>query len=92
MIEALGDRIVCQAIETEFVKEIGGIIIPDEAQTKDKNNKYTVIGIGGGDEVAKLKLNIGDVVVVNKYAGGDIQHDGIDYRLILCGDIQGRLK
>ena len=93
MIEPLGNRVLVEAIE-EKKKDMGieGLIIPDQVQ-KDRPSKYTIIALGSGDDLAEMKLEIGDVIVMNKFAGSDVKDlDDKEYKIVLHGDIQGRVK
>ncbi len=71
-----------QAAET---KTASGIIIPDSAKEKPLNGEVILVGAEKADE--KMEVAAGDVVLYGKYAGTELNIDGVDYLLISQSDV-----
>ena len=81
-VKPLGDRVLVKpdAVET---KTAGGIIIPDTAQ--EKTQRGVVVAVG--DDKEKIKVSIGQKVIHDKYAGTQIQIDGVDHLVLKSNDL-----
>ena len=81
-VKPLGDRVLVKpdAVET---KTAGGIIIPDTAQ--EKTQRGVVVAVG--DDKEKIKVSVGQKVIHDKYAGTQIQIDGVDHLLLKSNDL-----
>ena len=80
----LQDRVVVKRLESDE-KSSGGIIIPDTAKEKPQRGKIIAAGPGTKDNPVTLKA--GDIVLYGKYAGTELQHDGVDYLIMKESDI-----
>ena len=83
-IKPLADRVLIEPAPAE-TKTVGGIIIPDTA--KEKPLKGTVVAVGHGTKDEEMVLKVGDQVLYGKYAGQEIQVDGVDYLIMKQNDI-----
>ncbi len=88
-VRPLGDRILVKR-EAEEEKTKSGIIIPDAA--KEKPSKGKVIAVGKGrilesGKVEPLDLKKGDIVLFGKYAGTEINIDGVEHLIMREEDI-----
>ena len=83
-IKPLADRVLIlpQAAEE---KTISGIIIPDTAKEKPLMGKVVAVGPGTAD--IKMEVKEGDTVLYGKYAGTEINVDGVDYLIMKQSDI-----
>ena len=63
----------------------GGLIIPDTAKEKPLAGK--VVAAGPGTSEVKMEVKAGDQVLYGKYAGQEIQIDGVDYLIMKQSDI-----
>jgi chaperonin GroES len=83
-IRPLQDRIIVKRIEEEEMTK-GGIIIPDTAKEKPQEGKVIAAGKG------KLSLDVkkGDKVLFSKYAGTEVNLDGIEHLIIREDDVLG---
>ena len=81
-VKPLGDRVLVKpdAVET---KTAGGIIIPDTAQ--EKTQRGVVVAVG--DDKEKIKVSVGQKVIHDKYAGTQIQLDGVDHLILKSNDL-----
>ena len=90
-IRPLQDRILVKRLEGED-KTKGGIIIPDSAKEKPQEGKVIAVGKGKVSEDGKLqKLDVkkGDTVLFSKYAGTEINIEGVEHLIIREDDVLG---
>mgnify|MGYP000971044378 CR=1 FL=1 len=66
-------------------KTAGGIYIPDSAKEKPLQGEVILIGEVPKDETCNIK--VGDKVLYGKYAGTELEIDGITYLLLSMKDI-----
>jgi chaperonin GroES len=79
----LGARAVVKEVEREQTTE-SGIVLPDTA--KEKPQTAEVVAVGADEEV---KVSVGDVVVVRKYSGTEVELDDEEHRIVDAEDILG---
>ncbi len=90
----LGNRVLLKRLEQEETLK-GGIILPDSA--KKKQESAEVISVGNGKTLENgnklpIAVNVGDVVLLDKYAGQDVNLDGEDYVISNADDIIAIIK
>lgn len=83
-IKPLADRVLVKAAEAEE-KTVGGIIIPDTA--KEKPLKGEVVAVGNGTKDEEMVVKKGDNVLYGKYAGTELELDGVKYLIMRQSDI-----
>tara|TARA_B100000989_G_C19449514_1_gene431102 strand:+ start:419 stop:697 length:279 start_codon:yes stop_codon:yes gene_type:complete len=83
-IKPLADRVLVEPAAAE-TKTSSGIIIPDTA--KEKPQKGTIVAIGKGTKDNPITVSVGDSVLYGKYAGTELQHEGVDYLIMKESDI-----
>lgn len=83
-IRPLADRVLIEPNAAEEVT-MGGIIIPDSAKEKPLKGKVLAVGNGTKDEPMQLKA--GDTVLYGKYAGTEIELEGIKYLMMRQNDV-----
>ena len=83
-IEPLADRVLIEPAAAEE-KTIGGIIIPDTAKEKPLQGKVVATGNGTKDE--EMVVKEGDTVLYGKYAGTELEYDGVKYLIMRQSDI-----
>jgi chaperonin GroES len=79
----LGARVMVKEVEREETTE-SGIVLPDTAREKPQTAE--VVAVGAHEDV---KLSVGDVVVVRKYSGTEVELDGEEHRIVDSEDILG---
>lgn len=87
-IRPLGDRVVAVMMETEETTK-SGIVLPGSAKEKPQVAKIVAVGPGGmieGKEV-KMELNVGDKVLLSRYAGTEVKFDGTEYTILKQNDV-----
>ena len=82
----LGARVVTKEVEGEEPTE-SGIVLPDAA--KEKPQTAEVVAVGTHEDV---KVSVGDVVVLRKYSGTEVELDGEEHRIVDAEDILGVLE
>ena len=90
-IRPLQDRILVKRIEEEEMTK-GGIIIPDTAKEKPQEGKVVAAGKGKLSEDGKvhpMDVKKGDKVLFSKYAGTEVNLDGIEHLIIREDDVLG---
>jgi len=83
-LRPIEDHVVVKIASDAEEKKIGGIIIPDTA--KEKPQMAEVVGVGT-DEDLKKAVKVGDKVLYGKYAGTEIELDGVKYLILSKSDI-----
>ncbi len=83
-IRPLADRVLIEPTAAEEVT-MGGIIIPDPA--KEKHLKGKVLAVGNGTKDEPMQLKAGDTVLYGKYAGTEIEFEGIKYLMMRQNDV-----
>lgn len=80
----INDRVVVKPAAADE-KTKGGIIIPDTA--KEKPQRGEVIAVGPGKDGNKMTVKKGDTILYGKYAGQELNYDGVDYLIMREDDI-----
>lgn len=83
-IKPLADRVLIEPTAAEEVT-MSGIIIPDSA--KEKPLKGKVLATGNGTKDEEMVLKEGDQVLYGKYAGTEIELDGVKYLIMRQSDV-----
>jgi chaperonin GroES len=87
-IEPLGSRVLIQPEEQETTTA-SGIVLPETAKEKPQTG---IIKAVGTEEEMVTDLAVDDKVLFPKYAGNEIQIDGVKYIIMDEGDVLARLK
>ena len=90
-IRPLGDRILVLRVQEEE-KTSGGIIIPDTAKEKPQEGKVVAVGPGKtGEKGERIPMTVkaGDRILFGKYAGNEINIDGVEHLIMHEDDILG---
>ncbi|MBW2065153.1 MAG: co-chaperone GroES [Deltaproteobacteria bacterium] len=88
-VTPLGDRVLVRRLEEEE-KTSGGIIIPDTAKEKPQEGEVVAVGAGrlsdGGKRVPP-EVKEKDRIFFSKYAGDEIEIDGVEHLIMREDDI-----
>jgi chaperonin GroES len=90
-IRPLQDRLIVKRVDEEETTK-GGIIIPDSAKEKPQEGKVIAVGKGKLNEDGKLQpldVKKGDKVLFSKYAGTEINIEGVEHLIIREDDVLG---
>jgi chaperonin GroES len=88
-LKPLGNRVLAQRLEQEEVLK-GGIILPDSAKKKQETAKVTAVGAGkrlDDGKILPVPVNVGDTILMDKYAGQEIEIDDEKYVILKADDI-----
>ena len=83
-VKPLADRVLIEPNPAEE-KTAGGIIIPDTA--KEKPLQGEVLATGNGTKDEEMVLKAGDTVLYGKYAGTEVEFDGVKYLIMRQSDV-----
>ena len=83
-IKPLADRVLVKPAPAE-TKTAGGILIPDTA--KEKPLQGEVLAVGNGTKDEEMILKPGDTVLYGKYAGNEVELDGVKYMIMRQSDV-----
>ncbi len=83
-IKPLADRVLIEPTAAEEVT-MSGIYIPDSA--KEKPLKGKVVAAGNGTKDEEMILKAGDEVLYGKYAGTEIEFEGVKYLIMRQSDV-----
>ena len=87
-IRPLGDRIMIKMHEAEETTK-SGIILSGASQEKPQFAQVVAVGPGGlvdGVQV-EMEIEVGDLVLINKYAGTEIKVDGEKYTILRQNEV-----
>ncbi len=70
-IRPLGNRALVEPVQEEEVTSFG-IVLPETAG-KEKKGQGKILALGNGEDLAKLNLKIGDMVVYEKWGGEEVK-------------------
>ena len=82
----LGARVMVRPVEREQTTE-SGIVLPDTATEKPQSAE--VVAVGAHEDV---KVSVGDVVVLRKYSGTEVELDGEKHRIVDAENILGVIE
>lgn len=87
-VRPLGDRVVVQRV-AEDTRSPGGIYIPEVAKEKPIDGIVVAVGRGAwrDGQIVPLDVQIGDRVIVGKYAGSEVKVDGIAFLVLREDDL-----
>ncbi|MBN2829420.1 MAG: co-chaperone GroES [Candidatus Cloacimonetes bacterium] len=83
MIRPIQDRILLEKTVAAQTM-MNGLYIPDTAQEAPLSGK--IIALGTDEEMLKV-LKVGDIVIYTKYAGNEVDYEGVTYLLINFSDV-----
>ena len=82
-LKPLGARALVKEVEREETT-VSGIVLPDTA--KEAPNSAEVVAVGEHEDV---KVGVGDVVVLRKHSGTEVELDGEEHRILDAEDLLG---
>jgi chaperonin GroES len=83
-LRPIEDHVVVKIATAAEEKKIGGIIIPDTA--KEKPQIAEIVAVGTDEDLQKI-VKVGDKVLYGKYAGTEIELEGVKYLILSKSDI-----
>ena len=92
-LQPLGERVVIKMLESEETTK-SGIVLPGSAKEKPQIAEVIEVGPGGfidGKEIT-MEVEIGDKVLISKYAGTEVKIDDEEYTILRQSDILAIVK
>ncbi len=83
-VKPLADRVLILPAPAE-TRTKSGLIIPDTAQ--EKPLKGEVVATGNGTKDEEMILKVGDTVLYGKYAGTELEFEGVKYLMMRQSDV-----
>ena len=83
-VKPLADRVLILPAPAE-TRTKSGLIIPDTAQ--EKPLKGEVVATGNGTKDEEMILQVGDTVLYGKYAGTELEFEGVKYLMMRQSDV-----
>ncbi len=87
-LKPLGDKVVVKFTQAEETSK-GGIILASSAQEKPQTAEVVAVGPGGivdGKETV-MQVQVGDKVILSKYAGTEVKLGSDEYTVVKQSDI-----
>lgn len=87
-MKPLADRVIVKMLEAEETTK-GGIVLPGSAKEKPQVAEIVAVGPGGvvdGKDII-MEVEVGDHVLLSKYAGTEVKIDGVEYTILRQSDI-----
>lgn len=94
LLKPLGDRVIIEVTEEEE-QTIGGIVLASNAKEKPQTGKVIAVGAGALTSEGKqlpMSVEVGDVVMYDKYAGSEVKYEGNKYLVMHDKDIMAIVK
>lgn len=88
-LKPLGNRVLAQRLEQQEILK-GGIILPESAKKKQETAKVVAVGPGkklDDGTVLPMPVAIGDVILMDRYAGQEVSIDDEEYLILKSDDI-----
>ncbi len=92
-IKPLADRVVIKMLEAEETTK-SGIILTSAAQEKPQVAEVIAVGPGGvvdGKDIV-MEVNVGDKVLISKYAGTQVKVEDEEYTILRQSDILAKVE
>ena len=87
-IKPLADRLMVKMLEAEETTK-SGIVLPGSA--KEKPQVAEIVAVGPGEIVdgkdVIMEVEVGDHVLISKYAGTEVKIDNVEYTILRQSDI-----
>lgn len=93
-LKPLHDRVLVKRLEQDpSVK--GGIILPDTAKKKQEQAVVIALGLGKKNKEGNLipfEFEVGDTILMDKYAGQEIQLDNEEFVILRADEVIAIVK
>ncbi len=83
-LKPLSDRLVIKPLE-QAEQTASGILLPETA--KEKPQRGVIVAAGPGKKDEPVTVKVGDTVLYGKYAGTEINVDGVEYLIMRESDV-----
>ena len=86
MIKPLGDRVLIELVEQEATTA-SGIVLPDSAKEQPQEGRVVAVGKDAEDEI-----KVDDRVIYSKFAGTEVEYEGVEYLILGKMDILATIE
>jgi len=86
MIKPLGDRVLIELVEKEATTA-SGIVLPDSAKEQPQEGRVVAVGKDAEEEII-----VDDRVIYSKFAGTEVEYDGVEYLILGKDDILATIE
>lgn len=86
MIKPLGDRVLIELVEQEATTA-SGIVLPDSAKEQPQEGRVVAVG-----KDAEEEIKVDDRVIYSKFAGTEVEYDGVEYLILGKTDILATIE
>ena len=90
----IGNRVLLKkVVDDEDQKTKGGLLLPDSA--KDKQESFKVVEVSIWIDTSsdyRPPLNVGDIVLLERYSGQQVKIEGQTYFIVKTSDISAVLR
>ena len=93
-VRPLEDRVLVKPTEAE-TKTKSGIFLPESATEKPMTGKVIAVGPGKlNDDGGRTELSVkkGDTVIYGKYAGTEVDIDGVEHMIVKENELLGIIE
>lgn len=90
-IKPVSKYLVLKNVEPE-VKTKSGLYIPETAKEDKMPNMAEVVALGSSKKIAERGVKVGDWVIYSKYAGTEVDVEGVKYMIVAINDILAKLE
>ncbi len=89
-IQPIAKYIVLKTVEPE-AKTKSGLFIPETAKEDKSPMMAEVVEIGTSKKIGERGIKVGDWVIYSKYAGTEVELEGVKYMIIAINDILAKV-
>ena len=90
-IKPVAKYLVLKTVEAE-AKTKSGLYIPETAKEDKVPMMAEVVAVGTSKKIAEREIKVGDWVIYSKYAGTEVELEGVKYMLIAINDVLAKVE
>ncbi len=93
-VRPMEDRVLVKPTDAE-TKTKSGIYLPESAAEKPMTGKVVAVGPGAlNDDGKRIKMSVkkGDTVIYGKYAGTEVDIDGVEHMIVKESELLGVIE
>lgn len=83
-VKPLGARVLVRELDEQPV-ETGGILLPEDAEADRDVLEAEVVAVGTHTD--EIEVKAGETVLIDRFVGKTIEHDGTTYRIVEAEDV-----
>ncbi len=83
-LKPVGARVLLRELD-EAQAGMGGILLPEDAESDQDFVKAEVVAVGTATD--EIEVKSGETVLVDRFVGKTIEHDGATYHIVKAEDV-----